>query len=204
MTKIFISLSIVVLVFGAYFFITLRPDAGEQNTTSDISLPVALNTPMKAIIKTNQGVIELELFGDDAPKTVENFATLAEKGFYNGTRFHRVISGFMIQGGDPQSSDLSKKEQWGTGGPGYVFDDEIHANNHNLIGTIAMANAGPGTNGSQFFINVADNNFLDPKHTVFGKVISGMEVVQVIEKTQTEGPDRPVSDMLIESVTILR
>src|SRR3989338_48349 len=122
-----------------------------------------------AIVKTNFGEIEIVFFGKDAPKTVENFQRLAESGFYTGMRFHRVIKDFMIQGGDPLSKDDAKAEMWGTGGPNYKFADEIYAQNRNAVGTIAMANAGPNTNGSQFFINVADNNFLDGKHTVFGK-----------------------------------
>ncbi|MBI5045741.1 MAG: peptidylprolyl isomerase [Candidatus Niyogibacteria bacterium] len=152
---------------------------------------------------TNFGEIKLELFASDAPHTVENFVSLAKIGFYDGVKFHRVIRGFMIQGGDPLSKDDSMKARWGTGGPGYAFADEIHANNRNVVGTIAMANAGPDTNGSQFFINVADNDYLDGKHTVFGKVVEGMDVVSRIENTPTEGPDRPVSDATIKSVKIL-
>ncbi|TAJ15318.1 peptidylprolyl isomerase [Patescibacteria group bacterium] len=157
---------------------------------------------MTATLNTNQGAIVIEFFGDDAPNTVENFKKLAESGYYNGTKFHRVIPGFMVQGGDPFTKDDSLSGKWGTGGPGYTFEDEIHANNKNDIGTISMANAGPNTNGSQFFINVANNNFLDPKHTVFGKVVSGMEVVKAIETTKTGEGDKPLSPMIIESVTI--
>lgn len=155
---------------------------------------------------TNQGVITLELFGDLKPKTVENFTTLAKKGFYNGTRFHRVIKGFMIQGGDPLSRDISKMNAWGTGGPEYSFADELSTENKNVIGTISMANSGPNTNGSQFFINTANNNFLDPKHTVFGKVIAGMDVVIKIDGTKTVNPaqhdDRPIEDMIIEKIEV--
>lgn len=157
---------------------------------------------MYATLHTNQGDIKIEFMGADAPNTVANFAKLAGEGFYNGVKFHRVIKGFMIQGGDPLSKDDAMQARWGTGGPGYTFADEIHANNHNNIGTIAMANAGPGTNGSQFFINVANNNFLDGKHTVFGKVVSGMEIVTKIENTKTSENDRPVTPMVIESVTV--
>jgi len=158
-----------------------------------------------AIVTTNKGVITLELFADKAPKTVENFVKLANAGFYNGTRFHRVIKGFMIQGGDPLSKDTSMQSRWGQGGPGYQFADEIHAENDNVVGTISMANAGPNTNGSQFFINTANNNFLDTKHTVFGRVIAGMDVVTVIENVKTTQPgilDRPVEDMIIEKIEI--
>ncbi|MBI3633999.1 MAG: peptidylprolyl isomerase [Candidatus Yonathbacteria bacterium] len=155
-----------------------------------------------AIITTNKGVITLELFDDKTPNTAENFKKLASQGFYNGTRFHRVIKGFMIQGGDPLSKDLGSQGRWGTGGPGYQFADEIGADNKNNIGTIAMANSGPNTNGSQFFINVANNNFLDTKHTVFGKVTSGMEVATAIENTKTGQNDRPVEDMVVEKVEV--
>ncbi|MEK7538982.1 MAG: peptidylprolyl isomerase [Patescibacteria group bacterium] len=176
------------------------------NTTVTIQPETVTNSikPMTtAIITTNKGIITLELFADKAPKTVENFVKLANSGFYNGTRFHRVIKGFMIQGGDPLSKDLANQNRWGTGGPGYAFEDEIHAENRNVIGTIAMANAGPNTNGSQFFINVANNNFLDTKHTVFGRVSAGMDVVIAIENTKTTQPgDRPVEDMLIQNIEI--
>jgi peptidylprolyl isomerase len=157
---------------------------------------------MQATLHTNQGDITIEFFGNDAPNTVANFTKLAQEGFYNGTKFHRVIKGFMIQGGDPLTKDDSMMARWGTGGPGYQFADEIHANNKNEPGTISMANAGPNTNGSQFFINVAPNNFLDGKHTVFGKVTAGMDVVAKIEATQTGANDRPVQPMIIESITL--
>ena len=151
---------------------------------------------------TNQGVITLELFGDLKPKTVENFTTLAKKGFYDGTRFHRVIKGFMIQGGDPLSREVANQPRWGTGGPGYSFADELSNENKNVIGTIAMANSGPNTNGSQFFINTTNNNFLDTKHTVFGKVIVGMDVVSKIENNKTGAQDRPIEDMIIEKIEV--
>jgi peptidylprolyl isomerase len=157
---------------------------------------------MQATLHTNQGDITIEFMGNDAPNTVANFTKLAQEGFYNGTKFHRVIKGFMIQGGDPLTKDDSMMARWGTGGPGYQFADEIHANNKNEPGTISMANAGPNTNGSQFFINVAPNNFLDGKHTVFGKVTAGMDVVAKIEATQTGANDRPVQPMIIESITL--
>lgn len=157
---------------------------------------------MNATLHTNQGDITIEFFDADAPNTVANFIKLAGAGFYNGTKFHRVIAGFMIQGGDPLSKDESQEARWGTGGPGYRFEDEIHANNKNAIGTIAMANSGPNTNGSQFFINVANNNFLDPKHTVFGRVTDGMDVVEKIQNTQTGANDRPLSPVVIESITL--
>lgn len=158
---------------------------------------------MQAILHTNKGDITIEFFEADAPKTVENFTKLAKDGFYNGTKFHRVIKAFMIQGGDPLTKDDAQKMAWGTGGPGYRFADEIRANNQNNIGTISMANAGPNTNGSQFFINVHDNNFLDTKHTTFGHVISGMEIVTSIENVATDARDCPIEEVVIESVEMV-
>jgi peptidylprolyl isomerase len=156
---------------------------------------------MKATFSTNKGDITIE-FNTAAPNTVENFTKLAKDGFYNGTKFHRIIENFMIQGGDPLTKDDSKQAMWGTGGPGYTFADEIHAQNNNVIGTISMANAGPNTNGSQFFINVANNNFLDTKHTVFGRVIAGMDVVEAIVSVPTNPQDRPLSPVVINSISL--
>ncbi len=180
------------------------PGITEQTKTNDTTITEIKNTKSMttATITTNKGVITLELYGSDAPKTVENFKKLANEGFYNGTRFHRVIKGFMIQGGDPLSKDASMQSRWGSGGPGYSFADEIHSNNNNNIGTIAMANSGPNTNGSQFFINVGNNNFLDTKHTVFGRVTAGMEVVTAIENTKTAPGDRPLEDMIVEKMEV--
>ena len=158
---------------------------------------------MRATLHTNTGDIAVEFLESNAPNTVANFVTLARAGFYDGTKFHRVIKDFMIQGGDPLTKDDSQMARWGTGGPGYTFADEIHAENHNVVGTIAMANAGLNTNGSQFFINVKDNNFLDAKHTVFGRVSAGMDVVKQIEGTPVGPSDRPVEAMVIQSVTVV-
>jgi peptidylprolyl isomerase len=156
----------------------------------------------KATFKTNKGSFTIEFLRHQAPKTVENFVKLASEGFYNGTKFHRIIEGFMNQGGDPLSKDDSMSARWGTGGPGYKFDDEITPNNKNIVGTISMANAGPNTNGSQFFINVANNNFLDTKHTVFGKVVAGLEVVLDMNKVATDANDRPLDPVIIESIVL--
>jgi peptidyl-prolyl cis-trans isomerase B (cyclophilin B) len=147
-----------------------------------------------ATLHTNHGAIEVELFDDDAPVTVKNFRDLAGKGFYDGVIFHRVIKDFMIQGGDPTGT--------GTGGPGYTFEDEI--NDHKIVrGALAMANAGPGTNGSQFFVVTKDAApWLDGKHTVFGQVTSGMDAVDSIEGTETGPRDKPVDDALIERVEL--
>jgi peptidyl-prolyl cis-trans isomerase B (cyclophilin B) len=147
-----------------------------------------------ANMNTSLGTIALEFFDDDAPKTVENFRKLASDGFYDGIIFHRVIPDFMIQGGCPDGV--------GTGGPGYTFEDEI--NEHKVVrGALAMANAGPNTNGSQFFIVTIDSApWLDGKHTVFGKVIGGMDAVDAIEATPTGGQDRPVDPVTIESIAL--
>ena len=177
-----------------------------SETNNQVPLETNATKPMTTVtMTTNKGAITLELFGDKTPKTVENFVKLASEGFYNGTRFHRVIKGFMIQGGDPLSKDTAKQSMWGTGGPGYSFADELggtNSANSNVIGTIAMANSGPNTNGSQFFINTANNNFLDTKHVVFGRVTAGMDVVTAIENTKTGAQDRPVEDMIIEKVEV--
>ena len=145
----------------------------------------------------------IEFFSTLAPKTVENFTKLGKEGFYDGIRFHRIINGFVIQGGDPQTKDLSKENLWGTGGPGYQFEDEIHEKNNNLKYTLSMANSGPNTNGSQFFINVADNSFLDTKHTVFANVVSGKEIIDSIALVETKAGDIPVSEVLIEKIKII-
>ncbi len=145
-------------------------------------------------MQTNHGSIELELFDDEAPKTVQNFVKLARDGFYDGVIFHRVIQDFMIQGGDPTGT--------GSGGPGYQFEDEF--NDHKVVrGALAMANAGPNTNGSQFFIVTTEAApWLDGKHTVFGQVTSGMDVVDAIENVDTGPGDRPRDEVRIESVTV--
>jgi peptidyl-prolyl cis-trans isomerase B (cyclophilin B) len=148
----------------------------------------------QATMHTNHGAIQLELFDEDAPKTVENFVKLSTDGYYDGLIFHRVIPDFMIQGGCPQGT--------GTGGPGYEFEDEINENKI-VRGALAMANAGPNTNGSQFFIVTIDAApWLDGKHTVFGRVTSGMEAVDSIEGTETGAQDRPVKDAVIERVEV--
>ena len=148
----------------------------------------------EAVMHTNAGAITLELFDDAAPKTVENFRTLAGDGFYDGLIFHRVIPDFMIQGGCPQGT--------GTGGPGYQFEDEFNENKV-VRGALAMANAGPNTNGSQFFIVTTEAApWLDGKHTVFGRVTDGMDAVDAIEGTDTDGRDRPTTDQRIERIEL--
>ena len=147
-----------------------------------------------ATMKTSEGDIVLELFDEDAPKTVENFRKLAGDGFYDGVIFHRVIPDFMIQGGDPEGT--------GTGGPGYTFEDEI--NPHKIVkGALAMANAGPNTNGSQFFIVTTEEApWLDGKHTVFGRVTNGMDVVDTISAVGRDSRDKPHDDVVIERVEL--
>lgn len=183
----------------------LAPDqlAAYQVTMTNDKNPVAVFT-------TNKGIIELELFEDTMPITVGNFIELAEKSFYNGVKFHRVIEGFMIQSGDPISK-TNEFLRYGTGGPGYSIPDEHVKGQYlsNVRGTIAMANSGPNSGGSQFFINVADNTPLDfdkeplsSKHPVFGRVLRGMEVVDTIAQVETNQNDMPLEHVVIESVLI--
>ncbi len=155
-----------------------------------------------AILHTNLGDITVAFYADESPKTVNNFLNLAEAGEYNGTKFHRVIKDFMIQGGDPLSKDDSKQAMWGTGGPDYRFEDEF--NDKPLVrGSLAMANAGPNTNGSQFFIVTAPQTpWLDGKHTNFGYVYDSMNVVEKIEGAQTAPGDRPLENIIVESVEL--
>jgi len=149
---------------------------------------------VKVLLKTNMGDITLQLY-EDMPITAGNFQKLVEKGFYDGTIFHRIIDGFMIQGGDPTGT--------GCGGPGYAIKDEFTHKNRNDRGTISMANAGPNTGGSQFFINLVNNSFLDSKHPVFGKVIEGMDVVDAMGKVKKGAMDRPVKEVKIESAKVM-
>jgi cyclophilin family peptidyl-prolyl cis-trans isomerase len=153
-----------------------------------------LQSVSRATMHTSAGAIELELFDDDAPKTVANFRTLAGDGFYDDLIFHRVIKDFMIQGGCPEGT--------GTGGPGYTFKDEI--NEHKLVrGALAMANAGPDTNGSQFFIVTArECPWLDGKHTVFGRVVGGMDVVDALDNASTDHSDRPLEPQQMKRIEL--
>jgi cyclophilin family peptidyl-prolyl cis-trans isomerase len=155
-----------------------------------------------ALIKTNLGDIKVKFYGSDSPITVNNFMNLAAKGFYDGIKFHRVIKDFMIQGGDPNSKSDDRSTH-GTGGPGYRFQDEF--NSHKLVkGSLAMANSGPDTNGSQFFIVTADSaSWLDGKHTNFGEVIEGMDTVLKIEKVDTDENDNPIEEVVIKGIELL-
>lgn len=173
--------------------------AGQENQVQLEDLASQYN---RVIIKTNFGDIKVELYGKNSPLTVNNFLNLAKKGFYNETKFHRVIKNFMIQGGDPNSRDDDWSDD-GQGGPGYKFQDEI--NDHKLVrGSLAMANSGPNTNGSQFFVITAEATpWLDGKHTNFGYIIEGMEVIEKIEAVETNERDHPVEDVVIEEIELV-
>lgn len=191
---IVIILGIILVGLIAAFALIPAPAAKEvvmQNTQTNRIM----------ILKTNFGDVVLELFSVDAPKTVENFIKLSKSGFYNSTKFHRVIKGFMIQGGDPNSKDDDWSDD-GMGGPGYKFEDEI--NSHKLVrGVLAMANAGANTNGSQFFIvTTASASWLDGKHTAFGRVISGMDTVDKIESVKVNENDHPTDDVVVNSIEV--
>ena len=149
---------------------------------------------MIAIFETNVGTFKIELFDKTMPLTIGNFKRLVDQGFYDGLIFHRIIKDFMIQGGCPIGD--------GTGDPGYTIPDEFTPNNRNIKGTISMANAGPHTGGSQFFINVVDNNYLDGNHPVFGKVIDGADIVDKISKIEVDSSDRPINKVIINKITI--
>jgi len=197
---------ILVFVFVVWFFTrsvdtpeTILPAINNQNNQE----PTTNN--MQAILHTNKGDITIEFYPEQAPKTVENFTKLAKEGFYDGVKFHRVIKGFMIQGGDPQSKDDAKMSLWGTGGPGYKFNDEIDPNSDLYKtgykqGIVAMANSGPNTNGSQFFIMAADYP-LPPLYTIFGHVTAGQNVVTSIENISTGSNDRPIEPVVINNVS---
>lgn len=175
----------------------------EQSNNNESTIMNAQETTQDsvtiAIVKTNMGTIEIELFADQTPKTVDNFVGLANKGYYNGIIFHRVIANFMIQGGDPTGTGRGGESIYGA-----KFNDEFVATlKHDSTGILSMANAGPNTNGSQFFITLVPTPWLDGKHTVFGKVINGMDVVNAIGKVETSKPgDKPVKDVVMETVTI--
>jgi cyclophilin family peptidyl-prolyl cis-trans isomerase len=179
------------------------PAADSRETAPPPAPPITLkeDTEMKAaknptaVIETNKGRIVIELYADKAPKTVENFTKLAKQGFYNGIIFHRVIPGFMVQTGDPTGT--------GRGGPGYQFADEFGPGlKHDSSGVLSMANAGPNTNGSQFFITLAPTTWLDGKHAIFGKVVEGQNVVDAIGNAPRDPNDKPLSEIKMVSVTI--
>jgi len=196
MKKILFPLFLVVIAAGILFADDKLNNA--NSNTSEKGNYFMSDSITVAIIKTNMGTIEIELFADKTPKTVENFVGLAEKGYYNGVIFHRVIKKFMIQGGDPTGTGRGGASFWGG-----KFEDEFVSDlKFDGAGILAMANAGPNTNGSQFFITLAATSWLDGKHTVFGKVINGMDVVYSIGDVKTGAGDRPVNDVVMEEVTI--
>jgi cyclophilin family peptidyl-prolyl cis-trans isomerase len=199
MKSIFFSFLFILVIFGC-------TDSNSNNNNKNESSIMADSTEVQkedsltiAVMQTNMGNIEIELFKDKAPKTVENFAGLAQKGYYDGVIFHRVIDKFMIQGGDPTGTGRGGESLWGG-----KFQDEFHPElKHTEPGILSMANAGPNTNGSQFFITVVPTPWLDNHHTIFGKVINGMDVVYAISKVQTSKPgDKPLKDVIMEKVTI--
>jgi len=184
------------IVFGV---VACQAQENDQVKSQETQTKMESKEMTVAVIKTNMGTIEIELYADQTPKTVENFVGLANENYYNGVIFHRVIANFMIQGGDPTGTGRGGQSIWGK-----PFADEIVSSlNFNEPGVLAMANAGPNTNGSQFFITVAPTSWLDGKHTIFGKVINGMDVVYAISKVPTSKPgDKPLKDVVMESVTI--
>ncbi len=159
---------------------------------------VSENEILIATVKTNVGTFEIELFANKVPKTVENFVGLATDGKYDGVIFHRVIANFMLQGGDPTGTGRGGESYWGG-----KFEDEFHDSlKHTKPGLLSMANAGPNTNGSQFFVTLVPTPWLDGKHAIFGEVVSGMDVVEAIGKTETGAMDKPVNDIVMETVII--
>jgi cyclophilin family peptidyl-prolyl cis-trans isomerase len=189
---------LVVLLIALGFWTCNAQDTGKVKS-KDVKTKKGSKEMTVAVIKTNMGIIEIELFADKTPKTVENFVDLAEKGYYKGVIFHRVIDKFMIQGGDPTGTGRGGESIWGK-----PFEDEIVSSiTFDKPGYLAMANSGPNTNGSQFFITVVPTTWLDGHHTIFGQVIGGMDVVNAISKVATNKADnKPLKDVVMESVTI--
>lgn len=181
MMRKILYLSAIILILGVIGVYIMSEDSSKKDET-------------KVLLTTNMGDITILLY-DDMPITTGNFRELVEKGFYDGVIFHRVIDGFMLQGGDPMGT--------GMGGPGYAIKDEFTDHNKNNRGTISMANAGPNTGGSQFFINLVNNNYLDKMHPVFGEVVDGMDVVDVISKVKTGAQDRPMEEVKIISAKVI-
>ena len=176
-------------------------EEGNTNTTTPMDTPTASgNTTV--VMKTSMGDITIELFTKDMPVTAGNFLELVQKDYYDGVKFHRVIPGFMVQGGDPLTKDDAMVARWGTGGPGYTIPDEFGPRYSNERGTISMANAGPNTGGSQFFLNTVNNTFLDGKHPVFGRITGGLEVVDAISNVPRNQRDVPTTPVVIQDVVV--
>lgn len=224
MNKKFIIFGIIIVAAAAVIYLILQGGGKPEDNTGNVNpgadksadKNVANNSktgnennmiieelggnPVFAVITTSAGVIKVQLDPKSTPNTVANFVKLARQGFYDGVKFHRVISGFMIQGGDPLTKDDSKKNLWGTGGPGYTFADEPFTGEY-ARGTMAMANAGPNTNGSQFFIMHKDYP-LQKDYVIFGRVVEGLETVDKIAETKTDARDCPLEPMVIDSIVI--
>ena len=193
---------ICAIVFAAGM-VTALADETKTNIPTTATMSTPANTNEVAVINTTEGEMVIEFWPEVAPKTVENFKTLAKKGFYDGTCFHRVIKGFMIQGGDPLTKDPGKEDVWGTGGPGYQIKAEFNDRSH-VRGVISMARSNnPDSAGSQFFICHGSPTFLDHQYTTFGKLIKGDDVLEKIATTPTEPPDRPVKRVNVESIKIV-
>jgi len=198
--KTFNLICAIVLVAG---MVTALAEETKTNTQSNATMSTPGNTNEVAVITTTEGTMVIEFWTDVAPKTVENFKTLANKGFYDGTCFHRVIKGFMIQGGDPLTKDPAKEDMWGTGGPGYTVKAEFNDHSH-VRGVISMARSNdPNSAGSQFFICHGDPTFLDHQYTAFGKLIKGDDVLEKIGTTPTHPQDRPNKRMGVISIKIV-
>ena len=195
MKNIVLALTFAVAFIGCQSSDTVKERTEEQTTSieKETHMPESMTV---AVINTNMGTIEIELFADKTPKTVENFVGLANKGFYDGIIFHRVIADFMLQGGDPTGTGRGGESLWG----GKFEDEFVPELKHDTPGILSMANAGPNTNGSQFFITLVPTPWLDGKHTIFGKVINGMNVVEDIGKVKTGPGDKPVEDVLMITV----
>jgi cyclophilin family peptidyl-prolyl cis-trans isomerase len=220
-TKITYGIIAVIIIFlsGMAFFLQptntpitqnkdntlVQKEAQKQprlNSSSTTPMEQTITNPTTAIVTTSKGVIELT-FATNTPVTVDNFKKLASSNFYNGVRFHRVIKDFMIQTGDPNSKDIAKQGEWGMGGPGYKFNDELTGGEQYSLGTVAMANSGPNTNGSQFFIVTANPGYpLPPNYTVFGRVTKGLDVAIEIQNVATTPSDRPLEDIIITKVEL--
>ena len=194
------------LICALGLFMAAAAVKAEETKTNTPTAPANMSTPasnLVAVIKTTEGDMVVEFWTDAAPKTVENFQTLVKKGFYDGTCFHRVIKGFMIQGGDPLTKDASKEDAWGTGGPGYMIKAEFNSRSHKR-GVLSMARSNnPDSAGSQFFICHGAPSFLDNQYTTFGQLIKGDDVLEKIGTTPTHPQDRPDKRMGIISITLV-
>ncbi len=197
------TLGILVALLAGCAQQTSTPPAADSTASATSATPPTVNTNDVGVITTSEGVMVVEFYPDVAPNHVENFKKLARSGFYDGTAFHRVIPGFMIQGGDPNTKDEANKAAWGQGGPGYTIKAEFNAKHH-ARGILSMARASdPDSAGSQFFICHADAGSLDNQYTVFGNLVKGFDVLDKIATTPTETPDRPIKRVNIESVKIV-